>query len=184
MTMKNTINTYGSVSKFFHWTIFILVLGMLSFGFFLDDVPKPYQGMTYNIHKLTGLTILTLMAFRLFWRSINAKPGLPYDTPYWQIIAERTVHFLLYLSLFVMPLAGWVGSAASGHPPHLGDWVLNLPINHPNKPLAEAAFTVHNWTAYILIGLITIHVLAALYHFFIKKDDILSRMLPHRRHAA
>ena len=182
MSIKNTSTTYGSVSKFFHWLIFILVLCMVTFGFFLGDVPKDYQPITYNIHKLTGLTILSLMVLRLLGALINLKPVLPKDTLPWQRVLERYIHFFFYLGVIPMPFAGWIGSIAGGRPPHLGSFAFNLPVEQ-NKALAEAAFNMHNLIAFFIIALVSIHIVAALYHHFIKKDDVLRRMMPHRSHV-
>ena len=177
MQLRNTSTTYGAVSKFFHWLIFLLVLAMLIFGYFLDDVPKEYKAVAYNLHKLTGLTILLLMLLRLMWALTNSKPLLPAETSCWQRGAERIVHGLLYAALIGMPLAGWIGAVAGEKPPHLGDFQFNLPIA-PSKALKNTAFDIHGYLAITIIVLVSVHALAALYHHFIKKDNILKRMLP------
>lgn len=175
--LTNTYISYGSISKTLHWLIFLLVLGMLIFGFCLGYVPDAYQGMAYNIHKLTGLTILGLVVIRLLWKFCNTTPLLPADTPRWQRTTDHAVQWLLYISLLCMPIAGWVGSVAMNKPPHLGEIPLRLPIEQ-NKMLAEQSFNIHNITAIVIIVLVSIHILAALYHYFIKKDNVLQRMLP------
>jgi cytochrome b561 len=94
----------------------------------------------------------------------------------WQRVIERLMHFLLYAGLIIMPLAGLVGAVAGGRPPHLGNFNIVLPIAQ-SKALAEFAFeSIHNPLAIILIILISIHILAALFHHFIKRDDVLRRM--------
>ena len=181
MCVKNTQTTYGIISKSLHWIIAVLVIGMLCYGYFLDDFPKSDQPVAYNIHKLTGITILFLMLIRLAWALANPKPILPFDTTPLEKLAERLVHFSLYLFVILMPLAGWIGASAADKPPQLGDFKLALPI-HGSKAFVHAAFDVHGTVAIILIVLISIHVLAALFHHFIRKDNILIRMLPERFH--
>ncbi|OGT44052.1 MAG: hypothetical protein A3F42_08730 [Gammaproteobacteria bacterium RIFCSPHIGHO2_12_FULL_37_34] len=177
MNIKNTATTYGSVAKFFHWLIFVLLLCMLVFGYFLDDIPKAYKGVAYNIHKLTGLTIFVLMILRAFWAWINPKPKLPATDPSWQRLGARIVHLLLYVVVIAMPLAGWIGSSAAGKPPRMGDVQLQLPITQ-SKALTEVAFDMHYMLAITIIVLVSLHALAAFYHYFIEKDNILQRMLP------
>lgn len=177
MGLKNTANSYGSVAKFLHWLIFILVFGMIVGGLCLDYVPKDYKGVIYNLHKLTGLTILFLMLIRLVWKLVNVKPKLPADTTVWQRHAERVVHDLLYLLIICMPLAGWIGSSSAGKPPHIGDISLGLPIPE-NEVLIDTMFTLHEYIAYAIIVMVSIHIFAALYHHYVKKDDVLKRMLP------
>lgn len=177
MAAKNTSSSYGSVSRLLHWLIFLLVLFMIPLGYFMEDFPKDYQGLAFNTHKLVGLCILALMLLRLFWALVNVKPSLPFQTPLWQIAAERCMHFLLYAGLIIMPLSGLIGSVAGGKPPHFYGINIQLPIEE-SKPLAKFAFgSIHNPLAIILIILISIHILAALYHHFIKRDDVLRRML-------
>lgn len=180
MSYRNTLSSYGSVAKTFHWLISVLVICMLIFGYFLGDFPKDVQPLTYNLHKMTGITILFLMTLRLLWALVNPKPELPIGTLSWQRTAERIGHFTLYLFVILMPLSGWIGSVASGRPPHLGNVNFELPVPK-DKALAGAAFDMHGTAAIILIVLLIGHVLAALYHHYIKKDNILIRMLPNGR---
>lgn len=176
MTLRNTSDSYGSIAKFFHWLIFLLLLTNITFGFFLEDVPKDYQPITYNIHKLIGLSILTLLVLRFIWALMNPKPYIPNAKP-WERAAERVVHGLLYLVVAAMPLTGWVGSVAAGRAPHIGDFRFDLPIQE-NKALVDTCFELHEFLAFALITLFCIHVGAALYHHYIKKDNVLRRMLP------
>ena len=76
-----------------------------------------------------------------------------------------------------MALAGWVGSVAANKAPQLGNVTLTLPIA-PDKNLVSAAFQMHGFFAVAILVLVTIHVLAALYHHYVKRDTILRRMLP------
>lgn len=177
MQLSNTSTTYGAVSKVLHWLIFLLVLAMIAGGFFMDDVPDEYKGTIFNLHKLTGLCILFLMVLRMLWAAINVKPFLPAATPVWQRMATRVTHFSLYLLVTAMPLVGWIGSSASRKAPHIGDLTFTLPVP-ADKALSHSMFDVHEIIAYLIIAFVTFHVVGALYHHYIKKDDILRRMLP------
>lgn len=175
MSFRNSNTSYGSVSKFLHWAVALLVLCMLVFGFFLDDIPKDYKGLVYNIHKLTGLTILSLMLLRVLWALMNPKPE-SLSLRHWETWAERTVHLALYVTVIAMPLAGWIGASAADKPPHLGDFKFLLPVTQ-GKPLAEASFDMHTTLAYIIISLLCLHIGAALFHHFVRKDGVLKRMM-------
>lgn len=177
MQWKNTTNKYGVISKTFHWLIFLLVTALIVVGFFLDDVPDEYKGTVYNIHKLTGVFVFFLMLLRILWSWCNVKPALPAGMPKWQQVSARTTHYLLYLLVTAMPLVGWIGSSASRKAPHICDLTLTLPVPE-DKALSHALFDVHEVIAYMIIGLVCVHVAAALYHHFVKKDDVLRRMLP------
>lgn len=177
MAKKNTYQSYGSVSKFFHWAIFILILGMIIYGFVLGDFPKAWKALGYNIHKLIGLTVLILMVLRMIWAFMNPKPKLPSKTPLWQIAAERLMHFSFYLVLLAMPIVGWIMAVAANKPPKLFGYSLTLPIA-PNEVLAKQMGLTHEILAYVIIAMVVLHVGAALKHHYINKDNILKRMMP------
>jgi len=174
--LMNAADRYGNVAKFFHWLIFFLLLGMLVFGYFMDDLPKAYKAQAYNWHKLTGLTVLSLMLLRLFWKLVNPKPELPFKVGFLEKLAEHSVHGLLYVVVIAMPLAGWIGSSAAGKFPHVGAMELALPIEQ-SKAVVELAFELHELIAIVIMVLVGLHVLAALYHHYILKDNVLKRML-------
>lgn len=177
MPKRNTYQRYGSVSKFFHWTIFLLVTGMIIYGYSLSFLPEAWQAVAYNIHKLFGLSVLLLMLLRLSWALMNPKPKLPSKTPLWEVALERLMHFSLYLVLIAMPISGWLMTSAAENPPELFGISLGLPIAKDDS-LRDLADTVHITLAIVIIVMVALHVLAALKHHFIDKDNILKRMLP------
>lgn len=179
--LKNTSTAYGSVTQFLHWLIALLVVCMLIVGFTMGGITdKVMRGQVVNAHKVTGVLVLVLMLIRAGWAIINVKPGLPFQTPAWQKMAERLVHLALYAALIIMPLSGLIGAVSAGRPPHIGDLEIRLPIPQ-DKNMAEFMFdSIHGPLAFIILFLLTIHIGAALYHHFIKRDDILRRMLFNR----
>jgi len=177
MPLRNTTLAYGSVAKFFHWLLFLLILCQFILGYSFDNIPKDFQSMAYNVHKLTGLSILGLMFLRGLWALYNPKPLLPLSTRLWEHLAERLVHFLLYFTIIATAVVAWIGSATGGKPPHLGDWKLGLPLAL-NKPLTETLYDIHDDLAIVIIVLVSIHILAALFHYIIRGDNILQRMMP------
>ena len=172
-----TSNRYGSISKFFHWIIFLLVFVMIFLGYFMGDVTdKALRGAVSNIHKIIGISILLLMILRGVWALLNPKPVVP-NVSGWERALERVWHFYLYLLLLAMPIVGWVGSVAKGKDPHLFGKLLSLPVPQ-NKLLGDFLFDIHGLLAIFIIAFVSIHVLAALYHHYVKKDNVLIRMLP------
>ncbi len=178
MSLRNTSSQYSGISKFLHWLIFILVLVQILLGFFWDDTGS-FNFTAISWHKSLGLTILCLVVLRLAWVLTNPKPTL-LNTPAWQRLAAKTIHGLLYLSLIGMPLSGWIGLTAGGKPPQPFGIPLPFPGIQANKVLANISFEVHKFLGFILVGLIALHILAALKHHFIDKDDVLIRMLPKK----
>jgi len=180
--LKNTEISYGSVSKWFHWGVALLMIIMLSVGFFMEDIPsKLIRSNTFTFHKSVGLIILTLVVFRFFWRVINKNPLERTAMLRWEKVLALFAHRFFYVLLIAMPLSGWLMSTASDHIPHFL-WLFKTPmpfVPH-SKPLAEFAAGVHWWLAWTILFLLSMHIAAALKHHFVDKDNVLTRMLPGR----
>ena len=118
------------------------------------------------------------MIFRVIWRFISPSPPYP-DTM--KPIEKRLAHlsdYTLYLVIFLLIFGGWAMSALGGHTTYFWGWfdvTLPLPLN---KDLEHIGETIHLILAWVIVGLLIMHVGAALMHHFVKKDNILRRMLP------
>lgn len=164
-----------------HWLLALALVGSFSVGVYMTGLPfSPARLKLYNWHKWAGVTILTLSLIRLLWRLTHRPPPSP-AMPVWQARASRGAHGLLYVLFFAVPLAGWAYSSAAGFPVvlfgvlPLPDWVA------PDRDLAEILKPVHANLAWALAMLALLHVLAALKHQFIDRDDLLGRMWPTRQ---
>lgn len=183
MSLRNTEYTYGSISKFLHWLMFILVVGLLIVGLIMTEMEKgALKSNVYFLHKSTGLLVLALIFIRALWTLANTKPLLPAQTKPWERWAERWTHRFLYLLLFIMPISGWVMSTAADHVPSFyGLFNLPSPLTPISKPLAKAMGEIHEIFAWVLIAILVLHVAAALKHHFWDKDNVLKRMMPTRK---
>lgn len=179
MLIKNTSEQYGAISKFFHWSLVLLVLIQFYLIFQAQFFPKdsPIVGFLIgNVHKPIGMLVLLLAILSYCWRIMNIKPGFPLDMPHWEKIAATIVHNLLYLCLIVMPITGLIMSVAAGRPPNFFGLYQVPQFLAENKTLSDNFFNLHRITAIVLISLIGIHILAALKHHFIDRDTVLKRM--------
>lgn len=180
MALTNQHDSYGSIAKFFHWTVSLFVIIMIILGFLMGGAnPPSLKVILYGFHKSLGLTILFLMALRFLWRLANRPPALPSDMPAWQAKLATFSHVLLYLLLFVIPISGWIMSTSAGHIPNFW-WFAMIPAPwvHPNQTVANIASFVHEYSAWVLVGLLGLHILAALEHWIIRRDNIFQRMAP------
>ena len=168
--------SYDGVAKTLHWLILILILPMLYYGFTHDSIPKEERLAFFQNHAGLGLVILVLMLARLFWRRSHPVPELPSDLPRWQQIASKATHHGLYLLVILQPLFGlMMATTSKGSLKAFG--VLGLQIS-PNEAINGAGHVLHGLNAWIITALILLHAAAALYHHFIRKDNVLKRMLP------
>jgi cytochrome b561 len=174
MSLMNTQDSFGSVTRTLHWLLAVLVIGMLTIGLLLDDIGSP---LVYQLHKLTGLVVLTVAIISIIWNMCNIRPGYPASVPRWQQIIAKSVQHLMLLGALIMPLSGWAFATAAGKPPAIGSLTLAMPFIGPNPTIIHWGVTIHGFVANILIGLIAIHTLAALTHHFVLKDNIFKRMV-------
>lgn len=175
MAFRNSSSAYGSIAKSFHWIIALLVIIMLFVGYFMGGWGV---AAIFNLHKLTGLTILLLVVMRVIWVLQNPRPNLPASVSKIEKFAAHTVQGILYLCLLLMPLSGWAMSTAFGYFPHIGAWVIPMPGIPIDHEFALFFAQMHGIMALILIAFICLHTLGALKHHFIDKDNVLKNMLP------
>ncbi|WP_423062334.1 cytochrome b [Candidiatus Paracoxiella cheracis] len=151
MACRNTHERYGSVTKFFHWLIFVLFLIQIIVGVSMSRIGNEIiQGRFYTFHKSVGLLILFVMILFIFWSLINPKPHWSISMTKWERVAAKTVHFALYLLLFLMPISGWLLSTAAGHPPNFF-WLVEIPMPGIgiNKAVVTAAANIHLILAWV-----------------------------------
>ena len=119
MALANTSQRYGSVTKTFHWLTALLILSLIGLGLFAEDLP--YQtdaelarkAWFFSLHKTLGVLAFFVALMRILWAVSQPKPGLlNADKPMESFLAEL-VHWLLYGSLVIVPLSGWIGHAAA-----------------------------------------------------------------------
>ena len=134
------------------------------------------------LHRSFGVTTLAVTLVRLVWRLRTETPPQPAGLPLVQRLAATANVAALYGSLLSQPLLGLTGSMLHGDRISVFGVVLPdlLPVA---RPLARAIFQVHGWTALLLLAAIGAHVAAALFHHFVRRDEVLSRMLPGMRRA-
>ncbi|MFT3812220.1 MAG: cytochrome b [Acidovorax sp.] len=172
---------YTRTAVLLHWVLALALVALFCFGLYMTGLKfSPLRLKLYNWHKWAGITVLALSALRLLWRITHRPPELPAPVrlamPAWQRAAHHGTHHLMYLLFFAVPLIGWAYSSAAGFPVvFLGLW--QLPDLVPaSKELAEAIKPFHKFSAYALAALVLMHVGAALWHQFIVRDGLLSRM--------
>jgi len=183
MTLRNTTRRWGAVAQLLHWLIVALIVVQVTLATLADDAPPLRRLTLLARHKSFGLTILALALLRLAWRWANPTPELPTTLKPHERALARFTHVMLYALLFAMPLSGWMMTSARGFPV---SWfgVFQLPDLVPkSKPLYEAMLTTHGALACALGVVVALHVAGALMHHFVKRDDVLRRMLPFTRSA-
>ena len=176
--LKNSDTAYGDVAKLFHWIIGLGIIAMLALGLYMSDLPnEPSKFELFGLHKSIGITLLILMGGRVLWRLYTGAPNQLASHPAWERKLAICIHYLLYAAAILMPLSGWAMSSAGGYPVSL----FGLPVPalmSKNQALGNFFSAAHSVLGWVLIVSISLHVLGALKHVFIDRDETLKRMLP------
>jgi cytochrome b561 len=170
---------YDAFAKFLHWVIAVLIVFMLVFG---EELIDDDAGTTFyaTIHVSVGLAILALSVVRLVWRVFNPPPHLPAGMKRWEVMLSKLMHAVFYAAMIGVPLLGWLafGEFARDEVEMAGTTIFGL----VQVPVLTAGQTLdfgelHEIGSNIMIGLLALHVLAALKHHFLDRDGLLWRMI-------
>ncbi|MGE0047215.1 MAG: YceI family protein [Hyphomonadaceae bacterium] len=194
---------YTSVAVLLHWAIAIAIILMIPLGLWMhhaiEEPETQAQALAaYQLHKSVGLTILVLSIFRLGWRLLNPPPPLPAASPWWEKMAALAVHWLFYFLIIAIPLTGWIYVSAQWREdgpfnvPTLWFGLFNVPhlfgLSHApfetRESVADVSMEAHELMAKATIGLIALHVAAALKHQIYDRDEVLGHMVPGINPAA
>jgi cytochrome b561 len=177
--LKNEATTWGSVSRAFHWISGLLIIGMLAYGWWMNHMAaRPDRFFHRSIHADIGYVVLLLMALRLIWLALNPRPARSVDTPRWERILAQINQSGLYVVTIGVALLGWAHSGA--HKPDYASWfgLFRVPqFTSENRDNARLFEDLHIYLAYVLIAMVVLHVIAALYHHFYRRDRVLLRMV-------
>ena len=168
---------YDGVAIALHWLTALLIVANLTLGISMVGLPiSPRKLHWYLWHKTIGLSVFMLTAARLGWRALHPLPPAP--MPRWQRRASVVAHASLYALMFAIPISGYLYSSATGvQVVWMG--VVPLPSLLPkDKALGDALRIVHVTLNTLLVGVVVVHVAAALRHHFVDRDTVLARMLP------
>ncbi len=182
---------YNSVAISLHWLIAFFLVALLAMGKYMTGLEET-DSLRYSLtqwHKSIGIVVLLLVLARIVWRLTHEPPALPGSTNLFERVAGHAAHFGLYVLMVIIPVSGWVMVSLSplklktelfGIIPWPHITFLNNVANV--EVLAERSVDLHTWLANSMIALVLLHIAAALFHQFIKKDQLISRMTISAEH--
>jgi cytochrome b561 len=190
---------YTKTAVFLHWLIAICIFGMFALGWYMSDLPKeaPKQ-MAYdlfdwgvyiwqlseeasprtfyfNLHKSLGVTIFALIIIRILWRFTHKPPALLSSYKVWERKLATGAHHLLYLLMVALPLSGIIMATYSKY--GIKWFGFEFIKGLDNTPMRELFKEVHEIVGAVILVIIIVHILGALKHKLIDKDETLNRML-------
>ncbi|CCD88121.1 putative Cytochrome b561, bacterial/Ni-hydrogenase [Bradyrhizobium sp. ORS 285] len=192
MPWTNTKLEFGAVAKIFHWTsaaAFIAAYAVVYYVIWFMDDTAPEVLPVLNIHWVLDMIVGLSVLPRLLWRLVNVQPDQPHASHAEAWLAE-SAHWGLYGLLILMPLTGYIGTDAptdfglfalpSFRETALFGWMESqwgITWEGFEPPVDAVHHFVGKWIAWVVVAL---HVAAALFHHVVRRDGVLTRMLPGR----
>ncbi|WP_315719888.1 MULTISPECIES: cytochrome b [unclassified Bradyrhizobium] len=195
MPWKNTKMEFGAIAKFFHWTsaaAFIAAYAVVYYVIWFMDDTAPEVLPVLNVHWVLGIFVGVSVVPRLLWRLVNVQPDQPHAS-HAEAWLAHAAHLGLYALLILMPLTGYIGTDAptefgafavpSFRETALFGWIetrWGVSWEAFEPPVDAIHHFVGKWIAWVVVGL---HIAAALFHHLVRRDGVLTRMLPGRGSA-
>ena len=168
---------YPGFTILLHWSTAVLVLFQFLSAEFWDDFPHPQKHLLIIAHMSLGSLLGVVLAVRIVWRLL---PGQKAFTTGSAVLdrAARGMHLALYTLLAAQIVLGLFTRWTDNHPLNVFGLLIASPLPHCSRALADFVDKVHDINAWVIMALAGLHALIALFHHFIRRDDVLRRMLP------
>jgi cytochrome b561 len=175
----NSETTWGWPAKALHWIGAAIILVLLLHGWWMTHMtPRPERLANYAWHSALGYDLFALLVLRLLWRWLNPVPDLPSDAKPWERVAAHVGHISLYVLMVVVSLTGWMVATTFRSPMTKDLFGVNVPpiITTVSRPVRQWIEGTHMVLAYLLAAVVVIHILGALRHHLLKRNNVLRRM--------
>jgi cytochrome b561 len=176
---NSTLRVFDRATRLMHWLTAGLMLLVFVLAFSIDLATSRSSHTAFlQLHRSIGLSVWVLTMVRLVWRHFAQYPNWPSDMSHTMQVAAMASEYALYTLLLAQPILGLLQTSAHGDHVDLF-FIGQLPaLIEKNRPLAQQLLTLHKSVGFSLLGLIALHVSAALFHHFWRRDDTLTAMLP------
>ena len=188
MSTRSTDEAWGSVTRALHWISAIVILGLLTHGWWMTHLAARENRLwNYGIHGLIAIYFALLLALHIVWRLGESTPRLPPESATWERMAAHAAHWGLYLLMIAMVVTGYLmwsslpnrfdPARAANFDYSLFDF-FKLPGVHvvANREASKYWEALHEFLSQLMELLVAIHIAAALWHQFFKRDSVLRRM--------
>lgn len=166
---------YRGVMIALHWIVALIVIFSLVVGkLWLAPLAnaEPFKLTLLSGHMISGLLVLALMVWRVIARLRGPNPAPVQSGSALIDFVAKVTHAALYLLVIAMGISGMVLSQTAGLPGIVFGGVGELPESFASFP----AKAVHEMLSGLLIALILLHLVAAIWHQVVKRDNLMARM--------
>jgi cytochrome b561 len=173
-----TSTTCPPALRALHWLMAAVIVAAWALGMRSGMFEGPARGAAIGLHIAVASSVLLLVPLRVLLRLTGGVPALPAAMGGAAHLAAHTAHVGLYALMLALPMSGWLTVNSAGRPVSLLGFIDLPTLMAKDQPLHERIESLHVALAWLLAALVVLHVLAALKHHFIDRDDVLARMLP------
>jgi cytochrome b561 len=175
---------FTPLARLMHWSMAVMILAMLFVGIGMVSTATERYRYLLALHRPLGILILVLAVVRLTYRLLNPAPPLPASLPKLQQAAAKISHIVLYALMFIMPLLGWAMLSAAPYPISLVDGFRLPAILSPDAALYAQLRSLHTDFALLFYAVILLHLGAALFHAWVRRDGVFQSMAGGRKPPA
>ena len=175
MHFINTLSEYGLLSKVLHWLSALILVIQIPLGFYLVDLDFGEERITFeNVHVTLGLIIFYLVIIRLINNTLNPTPKLNPSIFIGQKYIAKLNHILLYVAILSITVSGILKKLFNGET--LVIFFKEIEIKD-NFELADQFYNIHIYSNYLIIALISVHILAVITHKLLFKENLIKKIL-------
>ena len=185
------VKRYSVSARWFHWLTTLLILVIVPLGWMFAEFKTTPDGHFHayfpgpvaayaSAHKTLGLVVLALVAVRLAYRLANRPPPLPGQVSVVEAGLAHATHWVLYLVLLAMPISGYVMSSGGKRPISIFGLFDFPKLPGVTEQVAKSAAVVHLTAQFAVYAFVILHVAGVCWHLFVRRDDLLGRMLPRQ----
>lgn len=167
---------FSPAQRGLHWSMAVCIVAMLFIGVGMVSTARPVHLTLVSIHRPLGIAILLLAMVRLALRARRGTPALPRDLPAPIRLGATLSHWALYAAMIAMPLIGWAMVSSAGLPVTMWAGFCLPPVLPHSNALHALLWDAHRVIAYLLFGLVLLHLSAALMHALIRRDGVFEAM--------
>ena len=180
MMAGNARTSYSGAAKFLHWTMALIILGMIPAGFLMAKVlaDGPVKDQLYANHEALGFIVLVLASIRIAVKFASGSPPPAASLTRFERIASVSAHHLLYILVVALPLVGWAALSAYGLKISMFG-LFEIPALLPkSEAWHERLFALHRAGGILITGILLAHIGGGLMHLLVKRDGVFQRMWP------
>jgi superoxide oxidase len=180
--MRMFKNRFDGVSIALHWSVGVAIIAVAAIELLRGEIfPKDSYAREAlkAVHDPAGTVVFALVLLRLVWRSVHPAPAMPMSMHPWETVAAKLTHYALYAMMVMIPLTGIAYTLGRGRSIDFGIFQIAYPLDHViNRNGTRTLKNVHEFLGQAVLVLAFVHAAAALWHHYVRKDDVLTRMLP------